>query len=198
LDPLGFDLRDWVQRCRAEDERAWEVLDAWVRQCGFRVLAGFRSLTMADKEDVVSKASARLMIAIRSNKIDGTVNVEIAAFIRQTIHRQALNHLRGRVPHDSIDAFDDLLSDDEPTPEQRMVALRLLEAARECLQQLPPQDRYVLLAKGEGLRTSVIRQELASRWNVNLAPSSVDVRAHRLRDDLRHCVDGRMGLAGGV
>jgi len=185
VQPGAADLVELLARCRRDEADAWEELPVWVRSVSRRALAGFRSFTAADREDVLAGAMERLIPVIRKGGIRATKNGEVFNYVQQTIRRVALNVVRSTR---SPELFDD--HEVGVIPDQERVAL--VRAARRLIETWPPEEQFIFLQKAYGVSAACIKAELEQApYTAFMAVETVDTRYHRLRTRLREQLDGR-------
>jgi DNA-directed RNA polymerase specialized sigma24 family protein len=193
------DLHALLRRCRAEDAMAWEHFAAWVERRGRIVLRGMGGLGEADRQDAVAEALKNLVVAVRSGDIRGVSNGEIAAYVCTAIRHRALNLLRDRMRRRAIgdgamapsrrDAVEEAARgeapDDAPAQDVRTILAERLDRVEKLLLSWPAVDRYVFLAKLNGVSAKVIQATLARPpFLAHTVATTVDTRFHRLRKRL--------------
>jgi DNA-directed RNA polymerase specialized sigma24 family protein len=189
----GPELWRLIDRCRRDDEGAWEVLYGLVRRVAGPILATFR-LRGVDREEILASLWEPLMSALKRGQPTGTGDLEIAAYFRVAVRNRALNFLRARqrqpdAPARGARSADpegddplDMLRCPEPGPEQRA----MLEAAIRCIDGWPAEDRLIFLGKLQGVPTAEIKKALeAEPFRTFLAPATIHTRFHRLQSRLR-------------
>jgi DNA-directed RNA polymerase specialized sigma24 family protein len=193
----GPELWRLVDRCRRDDEGAWEVLYGVVRRVAAPVLATFR-IRDTDREDILASLWEPVMRAVKLGQPTGTSDLEIAAYFRTAVRNRALNFLRARrqrpdapggrgraADHETDDPLD-ALQCPEPDPEQRA----MLEAAIGCINGWSAQDRFLFLEKLQGVPATEIKKALeAAPFRTFLAAATIDTRFHRLQSRLRATLD---------
>jgi len=189
------ELHALLERCRAEDAIAWEHLAAWVKARGRSVLGGVGKLSDADHEDAMAETLKSLVAAIRRSEIRGTSNAEIDAYVCTAIRSRALNVLRGRArrregasssgtsaTNPTSGERADEVPDDAPAQDTQAIAAEQLGRAEKLLLSWPAEDRYLFLAKLNGVSARIIQQTLEKPpFEVFTAVTTVDTRFHRLR-----------------
>jgi DNA-directed RNA polymerase specialized sigma24 family protein len=187
---VNGELHALLQRCRAGEAIAWEQFAAWVKARGRMVLGGIGRLSGADGEDAVADALQSLVAVVQRGEIHGSSNAEIDAYVCTAIRSRALNALRGRarrredVPRaDSAGgAPGDDVPDAAPAQDTRAMAAEQLGRAEKLLLSWPAEDRYVFLAKLNGVSAKVIQQTLERPpFALFTALTTIDARFHRLR-----------------
>jgi len=190
VNPSGGDLRALLEACRAGNEVAWEQFLAWVRMRSRASLSGFRPLNADDRDDVVAEVTRRLVDVIRQDQVRGTTDSEIDAYIRTALRNQALNLVRGRAARGDQDPSPEDLPDHAPTPPERTVTSQVLKRAQEAMMRWPPEDRYLFVAKLEGVSSSQIQATLERPpYRVFISVTTVDTRYHKLKKVLREEAD---------
>jgi len=166
------ELHALLERCRADDGAAWERFAGWVTTRGRAILGGVDRLSDADGEDAVAETLKSLVMVVRRGEIRGASNAEIDAYVCTAIRRRALNVLRGRARRREVDSTIDRPG----APEDRAEAL---------LQSWPAEDRYLFIAKLNGVSARVIQQTLEQPpFGHFTALATIDTRFHRLRQRL--------------
>lgn len=199
------ELHTLLERCRAEEAPAWERFAAWVAIRGRAVLRGVDRLSAADGEDALAETLKTLVAVVRRGEIRGVSNAEIDAYVCTAIRNRALNALRGRMRRGEIDGWAaeaqnsnvargepaDRVPDAAPSQEARAIATELLERAEKLLLSWPPEDRYLFIAKLNGVSARIIQQTLGRPpFEFFTAVTTVDTRFHRLRKRL---IEGVLG-----
>jgi DNA-directed RNA polymerase specialized sigma24 family protein len=187
------DLRCLLDRCRAEESPAWELFTQWVRTRAAAILKAFGNLSKADREDVAAATLNQLFRVVRHDRICGSSNAEIHGYIRATIRNQALNLLRTRAQspeigeHAGWDSGDgeprnSEIADERPSQDKRAIMSQQLARVHDLLQSWAAADRYLFLAKINGVPAKTIQQTLAQPpFDTRMATATVDTRFHRLR-----------------
>jgi DNA-directed RNA polymerase specialized sigma24 family protein len=193
------ELHTLLERCRAGEAPAWERFAAWVKARGRAILGGVGKLSEADGEDAVAEALKGLVTVIRRGEIRGASNAEIDAYVCTAIRNRALNVLRGRARRRELDprassmpgpdpsrsaAYDEVPDEASPQDAQAM-AVEQLDRAEKLLSSWPAEDRYLFLAKLNGVSARVIQRTLERPpFNCFTALTTIDSRFHRLRQRL--------------
>jgi DNA-directed RNA polymerase specialized sigma24 family protein len=183
------ELHALLERCRADDGTAWERFAGWVTTRGRAILGGVDRLSEADGEDAVAETLKSLVTAVRRGEIRGASNAEIDAYVCTAIRRRALNVLRGRARRREVDALTDtpgeVLRDDISRQDARAIAAEQLDRVEARLRSWPAEDRYLFIAKLNGVSARVIRQTLEQPpFGHFIALATIDTRFHRLRQRL--------------
>jgi len=186
-----------LKNCRAEDAKAWEEFSTWVRARGRTILTTVRQLSAADRQDAIADVLQSLMVAVRRGGITGDSNAEIDAYVCAAIRNRALTMLRRAVRRQEAGemnagasgvAGNELLPeaiDSGPTQDTWAVVTEELNRAERAMVAWSPADRYLLVAKLNGVATKVIQRTLGRPpFGVSTTPSTVDTRFHRLRERL--------------
>jgi DNA-directed RNA polymerase specialized sigma24 family protein len=193
------ELHTLLERCRTGEAPAWERFAAWVKVRSRVVLGGIDKLSDADGEDVVAEALKGLVTVVRRGEIRGASNAEIDAYVCTAIRNRALNVLRGRERRGELDhrtspgpgressespTYDEM--PDEASPQDaQAVATEQLGRVEKILASWSADDRYLFLAKLNGVSARVIQQTLERPpFNCFAAVTTVDSRFHRLRQRL--------------
>jgi RNA polymerase sigma-70 factor, ECF subfamily len=190
------DERGLVAALRRGDAEAFEQI---VRRCGGRMLTAARRMlrTEADARDVVQEAFLFAFEAL--DTFDG--DARISTWLHRIVVNTALARLRRqrRKPEASIDEllphFDETGSwGDGSTPATAPSDLMEEDATRvvvrECIDQLPPTYRMVLILRDvEDLGT----EEAAAALGVTV--DAMKTRLHRARQALRTLLMRRLGSA---
>ena len=193
------ELHALLARCRAGEAPAWEHFAAWVKARGRAVLGGLDKLGDADGEDAVAEALKSLVTVVRRGEIRGASNAEIDAYVCTAIRNRALNVLRGRARRRELDhqaspaacrepstspTYDEV-PDETSRQDAQAVAAEQLDRAERLLSSWPAQDRYLFLAKLNGVSARLIQQTLERPpFSSFAALTTIDSRFHRLRQRL--------------
>ena len=121
------------------------------------------------------------------------------------LYRIALNQTRNRIKYLSRRNFfakqsrraqyreespwenPEFLADSAPTPEQLTLTKRMAAQVQECLDQIPPQARQILLLRDvQGFSY----EELSEMLSLN--PGTVKSRLHRARSALQKCLGDKL------
>jgi DNA-directed RNA polymerase specialized sigma24 family protein len=190
------ELHILLERCRAGEAPAWERFAAWVKVRGRAILGGVDRLSAADGEDAVAETLKSLVTVVRRGEIRGASNAEIDAYVCTAIRNRALNVLRGRARRHEMDhdastapgrepsgrANYDEVPDETPPQDTQAVAAEQLGRAEKLLLSWPAEDRYLFIAKLNGVSARVIQGTLERPpFNCFTALTTVDSRFHRLR-----------------
>jgi DNA-directed RNA polymerase specialized sigma24 family protein len=191
------ELHALLERCRAEEAPAWERFAAWVKTRGRAILGGVDKLSEADGEDTVAETLKSLVTVVRCGDIRGASNAEIDAYVCTAIRNRALNVLRGRARSREVDRWASEVPapdpksdpaemlDEAPPPDAQAIAAEQLDRAEKLLLSWPAEDRYLLMAKLNGVSARVIQQTLERPpFEFFIAVTTVDSRFHRLRKRL--------------
>lgn len=190
------ELHTLLERCRAGEAPAWEHFAAWVKARGRAILGGVDKLSEADGEDAVAEALKGLVIVVRRGEIRGASNAEIDAYVCTSIRNRALNVLRGRARRRELDhqaspvpgrepsgtGTCDELPDEASPQDTQASAAEQLGRAEKLLSSWPAEDRYLFIAKLNGVSARIIQRTLEQPpFNCFTAVTTVDSRFHRLR-----------------
>jgi DNA-directed RNA polymerase specialized sigma24 family protein len=179
------ELHALLERCRADEASAWERLAAWVKTRGRAILGGVDKLSAADGEDAVADALKSLVTVVRRGEIRGASNAEIDAYVCTAIRNRALNVLRGRTRRRETDEWASQVPDETTSQDARAIAAEQLGQAEKLLLSWPAEDRYLFIAKLNGVSARTIQQTLARPpFEFFTAVTTVDTRFHRLRKRL--------------
>src|SRR5262245_4475164 len=185
-----------LERCRAEDAPAWERFAAWVTARGRVILRSVGRLSPADGDEALSETLKSLVPVVRSGPIRGVSNAEMHAYVSTVIRSRVLNVLRGRTRRGAVDGrgteasnpaladadAHDLLPDRAPSQEAQAIAGEQLDRAERVLLSWPATDRYLFIAKLNGVSARVIQQTLEQPpFGSFTAVTTIDTRFHRLR-----------------
>jgi len=184
-------LRALFDQCHiGSNDAAWEQVLAWLRVRARSVLGGFQTLNDADREDVISHVGHRLIEAIRRREIRGTTDAEIESYVRTTLKNRALNVVRHRATRGQEEPVPEDLHDNAPSPSEQAVIAQALERARDAIMKWPPEDRYLFIAKLEGVSSARIKATLEQPpYRQFVAITTVDTRYLRLRRILHEQVN---------
>lgn len=174
-----------LERCRAGESVAWERFTAWVKGRGRVILGSVDRLSGADAEDAVADALHGLVTVVRRGEIRGDTNAEIDAYVCTAIRNRALNALRGRGRRREVDPGALDMADPAPAQDAQAVAAEQLDRAEKVLHSWSAEDRYVFLAKLNGVSAALIQQTLERPpFRHFTAVATIDNRFHRLRKRL--------------
>jgi RNA polymerase sigma-70 factor (ECF subfamily) len=197
--PAVLDERELVQRLRAGDDAAYEVL---VRAHSSRLLAVTRRILISE-EDARDAVQDAFVLAFRNVK-----SFEGESRLSTWLHRVAINaalmklRTRRRRPEEPLEPLLPTYLDDGHHVEQfqswdeaaddALARRRRQALVRECIDRLPENYRTVLLLRDiEQMET----EEAASTLGISV--NAVKIRLHRARQALRTLLDPhyRGGLA---
>ena len=130
-----------------------------------------------------------LVTVVRRGEIRGASNAEIDAYVCTAIRRRALNALRGRARRREVDAPTDtsgeVTRDEISRQDARAIAAEQLDRVATQLRSWPAEDRYLFIAKLNGVSARVIQQTLErAPFGLFIALATIDTRFHRLRQRL--------------
>ncbi|PYN52789.1 MAG: hypothetical protein DMD94_21135 [Candidatus Rokuibacteriota bacterium] len=181
------ELHTLLERCRAGEAPAWESFAAWVKVRGRVVLGSVDKLSEADGEDALAEALKNLVTVVRCGEIRGASNAEIDAYVCTAVRNRARRELDYRaspVPNQdpSGSATHDEVPDETSPQDVQAVAAEQLGRAEKLLSSWPAEDRYLFIAKLNGLSARVIQRTLEQPpFNCFTAVTTIDSRFHRLR-----------------
>jgi DNA-directed RNA polymerase specialized sigma24 family protein len=193
------ELHALLERCRAEDARAWECFAAWVKTRGRTIVGTVDNLSDADREDAVADTLTSLVTVVQRGEINGASNAEIDAYVCRALRNRALNVLRWRTRRREVGAGTseipspdlagsptfDHMPDEAPSQAEQAIAAEQLGRAEKLLLSWSPEDRYLFIAKLNGVSTRLIQQTLERPpFECFTAVTTVDTRFHRLRKRL--------------
>ena len=196
---MAGELYALLERCRAEDALAWERFAAWVKARGRAILGAVDRLSDADGEDAVAGTLTSLVTVVRRGEISGASNAEIDAYVCKALRNRALNVLRGRARRrEVIGAVSEVpntdqagtpaleqVPDEAPSQAAQAIAAEQLGRAEKLLLSWSPEDRYLFIAKLNGVSARLIQQTLERPpFECFSAVTTVDTRYHRLRKRL--------------
>ena len=196
---MAGELYALLERCRAEDALAWERFAAWVKTRGRAILGAVDKLSDADGEDAVADTLTSLVTVVRRGEISGASNAEIDAYVCRALRNRALNVLRGRTRRrEVIGAVSEVpntdqagtpaleqVPDEAPSQAAQAIAAEQLGRAEKLLLSWSPEDRYLFIAKLNGVSARLIQQTLERPpFECFSAVTTVDTRYHRLRKRL--------------
>ena len=133
---------------------------------GRAILGGVDRLSEADGEDAVAETLKSLVTAVRRGEIRGASNSEIDAYVCTAIRRARVERLRGRARRRQIDAFTDtrgeVIQDDVSWQDARAIAAEQLDRVEARLWSWPAKDRYLFIAKLNGVSARRSRHSATS------------------------------------
>ena len=190
------ELQALLEGCRAEEPIAWEDFTTWAKARAHTALRSFEKLNGADREDVVAETLKNLVPAIRRGEIRGTSDGEIDAYVCKAMRNRALNVLRerarrraaGESPNEG--QWDDFgverdAPHESPIQDVQTSIVQQLEMAEKILLSWSAEDRYLFLAKLQGVSAETIQATLRRPpFKLFMATATVDTRFHRLRKHL--------------
>jgi DNA-directed RNA polymerase specialized sigma24 family protein len=175
-------LRDLIDRCRADDEVAWEAFCAWYhRLADNRLKYSVPRMRESDRAEVTSAALERLLRAIKQNRIYGTTDGEIASYVAAAVKNQARDILSRRRPLEAPAG-----GDGNPSPERVAIGRDLLDRVERAIGSWAADDRYIFVQKIHGVSSARIKAELEEPpYGRYIDVATVDSRYSRLRQELR-------------
>jgi RNA polymerase sigma-70 factor (ECF subfamily) len=101
-------------------------------------------------------------------------------------HHRLIDHWRTRRPHAPLEAVEELIEDDSPTPLQQLQSQQQAAALLTAVEQLPPEQRAAFLLQAEG-EMSV--EDIATTMGVSFETTKSRLRyaRARLRQLLQEC-----------
>lgn len=187
ITPEAFDaLLSWLD---ADRERAGDKYE----QIRSRLVKGFEKHGCRESEDLADDTINR--VAKKLPQIRATYEGEQARYFFGVAHNVHMEYLRRPAalplppmerlqveapsPHDALEDGDD----------------RSYECLRDCIKQLAPPEREMILQyySGEGKDRIKLRKEISERLGITLA--NLRLRTQRIRERLKRCVDGCMNRA---
>ncbi len=178
-------VRAAIDKCMAGDEVACEEFYASYDTLAGRVLRHkFPRMTSADRADIASTALERLLIALKSNRINGTSDGELRAYMSNAVKNAGLDLVtRKRLVGPGWPSAESTLQpDNSASPERVAIARALAEEVRRVLSQWPAADRYIFAQKLHGVSSAQIRAGLErSPFCLCLEVPTIDTRYWRLR-----------------
>jgi RNA polymerase sigma-70 factor (ECF subfamily) len=183
LSPEDADLSDGLRR---GDDEAFELM---VRKFGGRMLATARRL-LGSEDDARDALQEAFLCAFRSGaQFRG--DSALATWLHRIVINSSLMQLRYRRRHPE-EQMDELLPqfdhngnwldacDYSPPPDRALETFDTRTIVRQCVEQLPPSHRMVLLLRDiEGLDTEKVATLLGVSMN------AVKIRLHRARQALK-------------
>lgn len=116
-----------------------------------------RSACEADAQDAAQESMVRLMRYRGHQPVEAWKPLLYRIAINVAHDQKRRQHSRHSEAHHSLDAFDEELSADLPSQEQRVADLQELAAIRELILRLPERSRQIyLLNRIEGMSYSQI------------------------------------------
>jgi DNA-directed RNA polymerase specialized sigma24 family protein len=178
----GPPWRALIDRCRDEDEKAWEeflaVFQAFAQRRLRRHFPGFGA---SDRADLVSATLERLVVAIRAGQIRGATDAIVAAYMARAIRNRALDHISQRRPEAAL--VDDL---NEGSHDGRGYQRLLVQQVTSIVNEWSPAERFLFVQRSHGVSSERVKQELeGSPYCVFIDVATVDTRYHRLRARIR-------------
>lgn len=196
---MGTPVRAVIDKCMAGDELACEEFYESYDTLAGRVLRHlFPRMTSADRADIASTALERLLMALKSNRINGTSDGELRAYMSAAVKNAGLDLVtRKRVLGPGWPSEESMLPpDNSASPERVAIARALAENVRRLLSQWPAADRYIFVQKLHGVSSAQIRANLdRSPFRLCLEVATIDTRYWRLRHLLMRELGERRAMA---
>ncbi len=200
LDPLGDDLRRWINDFSTGDDAARQTASEKLFREIDRIGGDFfrrqrLRLQPADQKEILQLAKCRLEKAFRKNRVQQCTNLGIVAYIGTTVRNTAKNWLRARRrreghfqnPAQVLDGtFDDpiarIASSDLSPEEQTALRAKLERAVDWMMRTLGPVDRCILIRKILGASAEEIQRELGEApYDMPMTQNAIDRRYGRLK-----------------
>lgn len=140
-----------LARVAAGDETAFAAIVADETPPLLRFAASILGSGLAEAEEVVQEALIRLWQQADTWQPDG----RISTWLHRVTYHLAIDVLRRRRPSVEIAAMEDVLADEDPAPDARLIRVEDLRALRAALDSLPERQRTaVVLRHFQGLGQS--------------------------------------------
>jgi hypothetical protein len=146
------------------------------------VLSGFQNLSPLERELAADNARANIISAMLEARIEGTTNGEILRFFQTVVTNCARDVWRERHPTEPLPPG---LRDRGASPLEAARSRMQLECVRKVMESWSADNRFLFVMKLNGVTTLAIKGDLEHRFRVFISPEAVDVRFHRLRQELR-------------
>lgn len=185
-----------VDRCRQGDRESF----AQLMRLNERQIYNFTYRMLGDEEEAEDLTQDIFVAAFK-----GIRKFRGEAKFSTWLYRIALNQTRNRIKYLSRRDFfakqsrraqyreespwenPDLLPDSAPTPEQWTLTKSMAAQVQECLNQIPPQARQILVLRDvQGFSY----EELSEMLSLN--PGTVKSRLHRARSALQQCLADKL------
>jgi RNA polymerase sigma-70 factor (ECF subfamily) len=185
-----------VDRCRQGDRESF----AQLMRLHERQIYNFTYRMLGDEEEAEDLTQDIFVAAFK-----GIRKFRGEAKFSTWLYRIALNQTRNRIKYLSRRDFfakqsrrvqyrqespwenPDLLPDSAPTPEQWTLTKSMAAQVQECLNQIPPQARQILVMRDvQGFSY----EELSEMLSLN--PGTVKSRLHRARSALQQCLADKL------
>jgi RNA polymerase sigma-70 factor (ECF subfamily) len=139
-----------------------------------------RLRVLADADDAAQETLCRILVALREGRVLDLEALPGYVFetARHVCAHQARRHQRTERAHAGL---TDIVAANSPEPDplSTLISAERVEAVREALATLPPEDRELLrLTYVEGLTGELIAERLG------LSAGNVRVRRHRVQKEL--------------
>jgi hypothetical protein len=182
--PLGTLL----ERCRGQEEAAWDEFHGWFRRLAAGVLSRFQNLSPVEREEAEDSARVAVALEVSGDRITGTTDGAIVSFVRTVLTNAARDVWRRRRPGTPLPP---LLRDEGPSPAERARFQVQLECAETLVRSWSAENRFIFVMKLERAATASIKADLERLFGSFVSARTVDVRFFRLRNEVRRrCLDG--------
>jgi DNA-directed RNA polymerase specialized sigma24 family protein len=172
-----------IDRCRDGEEQAWkEFFTAFQAFAQRRLRRQFPALGLSDRADLIAATLERLMIAVRADRIHGTTDAEVGAYIARAVRHRALDLIDRRRPEAQLEegARHDGVND------ERGYQRALVQKVTDIVSAWSPTEQYLFIQKSHGVPSERIKRELEQHpYSEFIDVATVDTRYHRLRSRLR-------------
>ena len=175
LSPESFDrLLNWLHPDR-------EMAGQEYQRIRTRLIAHFQAHGCSDPDELTDATMDRAAKKLTSEKIQSWVGREKAKYFFRVAYWILREHKRKAHPETQIaDGFEVVNHENEDLePESQCL--------EKCLQRLSAADRELIERYYFGENAIKNRAQLARDLNIDLP--SLRVRAHRIRQDLRQCIE---------
>lgn len=130
---------------RSGDERAFERLVARHAPSVFRIVAGHLGPT--DAEDAAQEVFTRVYLGLKGYKGEA----RLSTWIFRVATNVALTRASKKRRRDPVRPFEEEPPSSAPPPGEELLAQERREAVRRAVEQLPEEQRSVVLLRSEGL-----------------------------------------------
>jgi DNA-directed RNA polymerase specialized sigma24 family protein len=169
-----------MERYRQGDKPAGDELFAWAHGVAGREIARTCRSRRDDAEELLAQVDEKLVRAIKTGQIVAKSDGEIAAWVITTSQRVAIDSLR-RKRRSVKEKLPGNLPHPDPGPGQQAEARQRFQRLEAELAGWQPKDRYVLLAKEDGVPALEIARSLEMLYGERVSPKTVDSRCSKLR-----------------
>lgn len=177
-----MDLPDILQRCRRDEEVAWQEFNRWFGRLAKRVLGGFSALSPVEREEAEDTARVRVAVAISRDRIKGSTNGEIVNFGKTVLINSGRTAWTRRRPAEPLPV---LLRDRGPAPSEAAAYQAQLDCIKRRIESWSRDNRWIFMMKLDSVSTAAITADLERVFGLFVTPEAVDVRFHRMRTELR-------------